>query len=309
MPAVSPIPFSDFQSLLLNLYRPPLRAQSTYYAMDKVLRDFAAVPGVVSTADFTTNAVALYIASRGADNVNTTISRLRALKTASLYAVAEGWLERPPQWSRLFPREAPPVRRMHYDHGDVVRLLERLRAGAIDWRSHRCYAIAATVAYTGLRKNEALYLQLGDIRLDQGVVHVSARRRLKTRASAAPVPLAPELAAILDRWLPEAGPLWLFPGVTRLGPWVGGAPGYRPLDWLRRAGAEVGLPTVSWHGLRHTLGKLLVHRFGNTADQARSVLRHSDLRTTEEFYLHRDDLECLRSIGRTISYKPDDRAA
>jgi len=49
----------------------------------------------------------------------------------------------------------------------------------------------------------------------------------------------------------------------------------------------------------------MIHKFGLTRDQARSVLRHSDVRTTEDFYLHRDDLDCLRAIGRSITFEPE----
>jgi integrase len=272
--------------------------------MASVLREFAALPGVTSTSDFTTVRCAEFATHLPLRNVNTTISRLKALRTASMFSFGEGWTERLPQWSRLFPRAAPPVKRRHLDHDQVVRLLEHLgRHAGEGWREHRLYALASVVAYTGLRRNEALRLQLEDLDATAGVLQVVARLRLKTVGSAAPVALPPELAPILERWTPSAGPDWLFPGWQRVGPWQGGAPGYRPGDRLAQAGVACGVPGVGFHALRHTWGKLAVGRFGLSREQVRTNLRHGHTDTTEG-YLHRDDAEGLRIIGRSISFRP-----
>jgi integrase len=296
------IPYALFQDRLLSLYKPPLRAPSTFYGMRSVLREFGSLPGVESTEDFTTHRVAEFACAKPARNVNTTISRLRYLKTASLFAHSEGWTDRPPQWARLMPRAAPPARERHLSYDQVVRLLGHLRAHAADsWKAHRLYALTATVAYTGLRKQEALHLQIGDLSPSQGLLRVVGRRRLKTVGSAAPVALPDELAAVLEAWRPLAGPTWLFPGVHRKGHWQGGLPGYRPLDRLKQAGDEAGIPGVGFHVLRHTWAKLAVARFGLSADQVRTNLRHTNPHTTEG-YLHRGDPEGLRRIGRAIRF-------
>ena len=298
-----PLTFPEFETRLLRLYQPPLRARASYFAMRTALQDFAKVPGVASTVDITTDSVAQFIASRRSENVNTTLSKLRALKTASLYACEEGWLDRPPQWRRLFPRGVASARRTHLTHDQVVRILAAMEAEATDWKGRRLFTITSAIAYTGLRRNECLYLWRTDIDLENGVIFVDPRRRQKTVASAAPVPIPDGLRPILERWLSEparAGE-WLFPGVRGLGPWSGGAPGYRPLDLLKRAAERAGVEGVTFHGLRHTLAKLYVSRWGGTADQARSILRHTDAATTER-YLHRDDVEELRRIGSRIQF-------
>lgn len=302
------LPFREFQTRILSLYRPPLRAKATYNGMRLALEDFGRT-GIETTAEFRTDKVADYVTSRVGKNVNTTISRLRCLRTASIFAKDEGWLERLPQWSRLFPRATPPIIRRHYGHEEVSKLLAFLAGRARDggWKQKRLYTVTAMIAYTGLRKLEALRMHVADIDLSRGVAFVVPRHRLKTEAAAAPIPIPPELVPILKDWYPHAGDPWLFPGVTGVGAWTGGCPGYRALDELRQVGDSLCIPNVTWHGLRHTLGKLMIHRFGLTRDQARSVLRHSDVRTTEDHYLHRDDLECLKMIGRSISFrlKPD----
>lgn len=301
---MEPISFSDLSSRVLQLYSPPLRAKASFNGMSLALREFAKLTAATTSADLNTVNVARYVHARDGLNVNTTLSRLRCLRTASLASAAEGWIDRPPQWSRLMPRAVAPLSKRHLDHDQVVRLLDHLDRSVNDWISHRLYVMTALVVYTGLRSREASGLQLSDVKMAQGVLYVVGRRRLKTVSAEAPVPIADELAAVLARWLPEGGPLWLFPGVRGKGPWEGGAPGYRSADRLKAAAKAAGIGNnVTWHTLRHTLGKLYVGHFGGTADQARTLLRHSDVRTTEEYYLHRDDLAILRSIGKRISFR------
>ena len=274
--------------------------------MRSALKSYSLSPGVSTTADLTTDGVAQFIEARRSGNVNTLRSVLRALKTASLYACEEGWLDRPPQWRRLFPRAAPALKKRHLSYDQVVNVLAAMEAEATDWRGLRLYTITATVVYTGLRRNECLYLWRSDCDLGNGVLFVDPRRRQKTVASAAPVPIPDGLRPVLSRWL-EASPnpdpeTWLFPGVMGRGPWSGGAPGYRPLDFLKAAALRAGVENATFHGLRHTLAKLYVSKFGGTADQARSLLRHTDASTTEAHYLHRDDVEELRRIGARIRF-------
>ena len=64
------------------------------------------------------------------------------------------------------------------------------------------HAPTATIAYTGLRRDEALTLKAEDVSLATGLLAVSDRTRRKTAISAAPVPIPPELAQILATWLP-----------------------------------------------------------------------------------------------------------
>jgi integrase len=306
----TPIPFPEFTDRFLRLYRRPLRARKTFLKMREVLASFAATPGVATTADLTTDLVALWITAQPARNRNTLRSRARCLKTASLFAHDEGWLARPPQWKRLMPRRSPAQAVRHFGFDQVATLLGNLEREATDWKGRRLYALASLVAYTGLRRNEALFLQLRDLSTDAGFLWVVPRGEgLKTEASAAAVPLPPPLVPVIEAWLPHAGPLWAFPGVRRKGPWHDGAPGYRPSDRLRRAAEAVGIEGLTFQALRHTLAKLIVGRFGGSADQARSMLRHTDARTTEEYYLHRDDAELLRRIAERISFRPGDEAS
>ncbi len=95
--------------------------------------------------------------------------------------------------------------------------------GSGSWEGARLHALAATVAYAALRRDEALTLRVADVDLVAGLLAVSDRKRRKTPASAATVPIAPELAAVLAAWLPRCGSIHCFPGVRRRGPWTGKA--------------------------------------------------------------------------------------
>jgi integrase len=239
----------------------------------------------------------------GDRNTNTVISKVKTLRTVANFALEEGWLERSPSWRRVLPRGSIGASKVHYSHDQVVSLLEHLRDRGMGWRDRRLYSLASTVAYTGLRAGEALRLQVEDVDFSARLLFVVPRRRLKTVGSAAPVPMHGELAEVLEEWVSRSGTKWVFPGERGKGPWLGGAPGYKPLDKLRAAGREVEIERLTFHGLRHTLAKLLVGRFGATRDQARGVLRHSDVRTTEDHYLHADDAETLHRAIRNVTFR------
>lgn len=303
---MSAIPLPQFRESVLTLYQPPIRAKATFLKMRRALDSLAELPEVATTDDLTTQTFARWVAARGDANANTTISLLRALRAACRYGVEEGWVERQPVFRRIWPRRQP-ARKRALGHEDVSRLLAHLegRKGR-GWHEHRLFAVTALVAYTGLRASEALFARVEDVDLARRLFWVSARRRLKTEAAAAPVPLAVDVIPILESWIPQTGSPWLFPGVKRVSPWHGGAHGYRPLDCLKSAAAEIGLEGVTFHGLRHTLATLLLSHWGRTAEQASWMLRHTSPKTTTEHYVHADDLAILLSIVHGVSFRRQD---
>jgi integrase len=125
--------------------------------------------------------------------------------------------------------------------------------------------------------------------------------RLKTEGSARPVPLPDELAAVLRAWTPHAGPVWLFPGVKRVGPWDGGAPGSRPLDALRAEAKAVGIPRVTWHSLRHAYATAALERWQLPPWVVQRVMGHSDPRTTAR-YQHLAGSAAVAEAARAVSY-------
>ena len=297
------LPFGVFTQRLLSLYQEPLRAPSTLQRMSQ-LTSLLAASGFASTADLTTSAIAAWIVERSkVVSPNTVVGELGYIRALCEFAVEEGLLDRNPFSSRrLKVRPVPPGRKSHHSIAEIGRVLDFLAAGAITWSGHRLYALAATVAYTGLRRNEALYLKPVDVRLTEGLLLVVARRRLKTVASAAPVPICAELTAILEPWLVSCGPEWCFPTFGRDRPWTGGGPGYKPLDRLRAAGLAAGVDGLTFQSLRHSLATHLETAFGVSEGAIRRILRHTSDQTSLG-YRHAD-AENLRRLAGSISYRP-----
>jgi integrase len=296
MRAVNPIAIGQLRQHIAQVYSAAQKSPKTLQQLDHVLR-LAELAGVKTTADLSTAAVARVLSARGeAANPNTSRGLIGRLRRCANVAVRERWLDRDdaPDWGSLWPRPAPS-RVTRHTAEDVRRLLASL-AGPGDWYQARLHALAALVAYTGLRRQEALFCRVTDLELTTGFVFVQARvgRRLKTLAAAAPVPLADALVVTLRGWVPECGGEWLFPGAHSQGPWSGGSPGYRPLDRLREAGRAVGIDRVGFHSLRHTLAtELLIRSVPLWAIQR--ILRHTTPLTTEH-YLHPSDLDCAAHV-------------
>jgi integrase len=272
--------------------------------MARVLRDLAAV-GVTAPRDLTVVTIAALVSSYHASGLgaNSIIGHLGYVRSVCNYAKHAGYLDRSPfdarrAWVRREPVSA--ARSRHLTQADVVRLLAALSTTCDDWHHHRLYALVALVAYTGLRKMEALTLHVEDVDLARGIVLVQARRRLKTVASAAPVPIPPELHQVLDRWLPRCGCAWLIPGARRRGPWLSGSLGDRPLDQLQATAASVGLEHVTFLALRHTWATQAESSWGLSELQIQRVLRHTTP-LTQRHYRHAD-LTNLRAIASRVSY-------
>lgn len=100
------------------------------------------------------------------------------------------------------PRPARPTSPQVHSIEDIARVLDLLASRSATWCGGRLFVLAATVAYTGLRRDECLCLSTDAVRLTDGLLDVQDRRRLKTVESAAPVPIPPPLTPILRTGLP-----------------------------------------------------------------------------------------------------------
>jgi integrase len=311
-----PIPFPLFAERVRNLYA--RRRPKTARRVDQVLRTLQALrdgrgrPLVRTTADLTTDTACRFLAAQGPDaNPNTLRGLLGSLSALCTYAVDEDWLDRAPKFKRLRPRKSPPIRPRHRPYAEVHRLLVHLRDRPGGWKARRDYALAATVALTGLRLGEALHLWIEDVALAGRVLRVVPRGGvpLKTESSARAVPLCAELATILRAWIPWAAPgPWLFPGVKRRGPWDGGNPADRALGRLQAAAREVGIDWISYHALRHSFATIALEHWGLPTWTVQKILGHTSLRTTEN-YLHLDEVaplvEAVGALGFGLT--DDDR--
>jgi len=315
--AVTPIGWDQFTAEFMALYAPGLRAACTRKSMARVLGIMQAL-GVQSTADLTTGLIARLVSSRPAGQSSYTVRGvLRQAQAACTYAVNTRRLAFSPfqirplrSWVRL---EAPKRGKRHLTREEMHRLIELLKLdvdtkrGWAQWRARRLLALVALVAYTGLRKSEALYLKVEDIDLQRRVLLVISRaeHRTKTACSAAALPIPRPLVPILEEWLKyrlQTPPgfvrepsVWMWPNLNTPTPWVNGSNGCKPLERLAAAAKRAGIPVCTWQMIRRSTATALEgHGAGSAMIQR--ILRHSNLDTTQRFYLQQDIPNMLRAV-------------
>lgn len=329
--AYRPIPFAAFRDEILALYAPPFRAKNTWLKLRQALRETGdLLPPDATTAELTPPLVSRFILARPeGSSPNTTAGLLSSLRAACAYAEAQGYLHRSPfRFRKTWIRTAPQTKTRHHGREEIARVLELLRGekdrriGWAGWRARRLYAMVATFAYTGIRKNEGLFLQVGDIDLAGRMLAIvpRERNRLKTERSAQPVPIPEPLAGILSEWLAhrldapttaegvpdevaarprgEACP-WLFPNLRRSGPWVSGPSGQKPLDRVKAAGERAGVPGFTILSLRHSFATHAEH-WGLSPAMLQRILRHTTVQT-QKHYRHADPAN-IREAARRIDY-------
>jgi integrase len=321
-PKPAPIRFADFATELLTLYEPPLRSIRTRDKMRFVIRIIAELLGPEgSTADINPRLVARFIAGRPASEVSvTTHFLLGYFRAACNYAKSQGYLVMSPfDYRKKWIKVTYEPKKRHHSMEDIRSVLDLLAREAASgsawpqWRSRRLLAVASLFAYTGLRKEEGLRLQVEDVDLERRMIFLMERkgRRLKTEASAQPVPIPDALLPILEDWLshrmdaedgrtPPDCP-WLFPGVTRKNPWTSGPMGHRPLDSLKAAGERAGVHGLNFQSLRHSFATH-AESWGLSPAMLQRVLRHTSL-GTQSHYRHAD-LDNMRSAVDGISFGP-----
>jgi integrase/recombinase XerD len=158
-----------------------------------------------------------------------------------------------------------------------------------------------TVYSLGLRVQEALNLQVGDIDSARMVVHVHRGKGAKDRF----VPLPPRTLAVLrDHWRTHRHPEWLFPSRGHDPDQISSAT--RPMAAssvnaaLRQLVGELGIKKrVSIHTLRHTYATHLLEA-GINLRLIQQYLGHSSLKATM-IYLH------LTSLGQEQARATIDR--
>jgi integrase len=144
----------------------------------------------------------------------------------------------------------------------------------------RSAAVVAVAAFTGLRKGEIAALKWDNYR--QGLLYVEQskwRKHIddpKTGKSKSPVPVIFPLAKILERWHQTIGDPkseWMF--------------GSNPLDADNFDDRHIKPFIDNWHGwhaFRRGLSTTL-HRLGVPDKDTQQILRHANVRTTQESYI------------------------
>lgn len=328
IPPLRPRPFAAFKAEFLDLYAPPLRARATLVKMRQMMAavEELLAPGA-TTGDLTPAFVGRFLASLPAGNAGITKhGMLRNLRAACNYAVTMRYLAVSPfafRKSRDWVRPGRAAEKKHHPLAAIGRVLDLARAdvarlpdGSWDqWRARRLLAIASVVAYTGLRKREALFLRVEDLDLAGRIIALTPRsdNRLKTEASAQPIPMPEALAGVLAEWLPHlalpacAPPLpgpsgadrrdaaWVFPNAHRTGPWIHGAPGTRPLDHLVALGERAGVEGFTFISLRHSWATHAESAWGFSEAMIRRVLRHTSTKT-QLGYRHADAVNLSSAV-------------
>ncbi|MBD8869292.1 tyrosine-type recombinase/integrase [Nocardioides donggukensis] len=171
---------------------------------------------------------------------------------------------------------------------------------------HRLWPLWVVMAYTGLRRGEALALRWDDVDLDAGnlrvsravsdVGHGATYGPPKTKQSARTVPLTETACAALRDWRKAqaaeqlaAGPAWTtnadagalvftMPGGRCV------APSYATKVFARCV-SEAGAPALTLHGLRHTFATHLL-RLGTPVHTVSRLLGHASPVLTLNTYAH-----------------------
>jgi len=160
-------------------------------------------------------------------------------------------------------------------------------------------AVIAVAAFTGLRKGEIAALTWDNYR--EGLLYVEQskwRAHLddpKTDRSKSPVPVISPLAKILERWRramgnPEHG--WMF--------------GSGSLDVDNFDDRHIKPFIDNWHGwhaFRRGLSTTL-HRLGVPDKDTQQILRHANIRTTQESYIRTvttDALSAMKVLERVVA--------
>lgn len=303
--------FAQFRAEILCLYEPPIRAAGTYRQMRQALNEIAELPGVRTVSDLKPPTISAWIKAYPSRTPVRTASMLRTLSPACNYAVSMHYIKVSPfafrrvnAWVRsdVLAPDQPQAPR-HQSGASIQRLLSMLdsEAGDGSWKAGRLQALVYLLCFTGLRKGEALRLKAHDVDLAARTLTIQPRRsfRLKTKGSAARIPIAEPLAAVLALWLPRSGCEWAFPGVELCGPWTGGSPGQKPLCQIRAAGLRAGIPGLTISGFRKTIGTL-AKSWGLGQLELKALLRHSNVETQR--WYDEEQLDSLRPAVARIQF-------
>lgn len=182
---------------------------------------------------------------------------------------------------------------------EVTRLLQSVS-------EPRARAFVGLCLFCGLRKEEALGLQWGDIRAGQlavaramtfGSNQQLESQELKTKAACRMLPVPDALQTILQQ-------------VPRLSVYVVPAAGGAPMSrsaftslWRRHVLACVDFE-VRPHMLRHTYATML-YRAGVPLRTAQYLLGHSSITMTAQIYTHLEAADGLQVVGQVNSYLED----
>ena len=224
--------------------------------------------------------------------VNRRLAALRSLaKVARLFGVVDFTVDVESVKSQAYRDTRGPGR------VGVRRLLDEL-ASRTDAKAARDLALVRLLYDLGLRRGEAVALDLADVDLAAGTVSVIGKGRTEREALTLPEPTKAALAAWIAVRGEAAGPL--FPNADRAGK-GSRLTGRSVARVLAAVGDAVGL-RVRPHGLRHAAITEALDATGGNVRAVQRFSRHRDLRVLSIYDDARQDLggEVARLVAARV---------
>lgn len=202
---------------------------------------------------------------------------------------------------RVQPPKAKKPKRRYYDDEQCKVLLENLTTLGEDQIKYKV-AIILTV-FTGVRLGELMGLEWQDVDFKTGIISINRSSQYladkgvftktpKTESSIREVAIPDFVISLLREyklWYEEQksiyGELWT--DSNRLFVQADGKPMHPSTisKWFVKYVAQIGLPVINFHGLRHTNATLLIAQNIDVAVVA-ARLGHAQITTTYNFYVH-----------------------
>ena len=202
---------------------------------------------------------------------------------------------------RVQPPKAMKPKRRYYDDEQCKVLLENLTTLGEDQIKYKV-AIILTV-FTGVRLGELMGLEWQDVDFKTGIISINRSSQYladkgvftktpKTESSIREVAIPDFVISLLEEyklWYENQksiyGELWT--NSNRLFVQADGKPMHPSTisKWFVKYVAQIGLPVINFHGLRHTNATLLISQNIDVAVVA-ARLGHAQITTTFNFYVH-----------------------
>ena len=200
--------------------------------------------------------------------------------------------------------QAPKARkpkRKSYDDEQTKILLENLEQLSIEDTKYKV-AIILTV-FTGVRLGELMGLEWQDIDFKNGIISINRSSQYlsdmgvftktpKTESSIREIAIPEFIISLLEEyklWYEEQKSIYdeLWANSDRLFVQSDGKPMHPSTisKWFVKYVAQIGLPVINFHGLRHTNASLLVAQNIDIAVIS-ARLGHAQISTTLDFYVH-----------------------
>ena len=236
----------------------------------RVLRFFDG-QGISGAGRVTSSHLTAYVALRMSESAatKTIAEELQLVKAIMRWALEQGMTRSIPQsWPRVKTTVAKPERVGAYTTDEVRQILEHFR-DTLHWH------LLCFLAWTGVRRSEAMELRVADVDLAREVVRIESGKTARTSLDQfREIEIHPELApALRERILGKRPEAHVFDAIHR---WDG------VTDRLRVACRRLGIRYRRLHGLRHSwISRMLAA--GCPLSLVMYMAGHSCIATTQRY--------------------------